>query len=284
MKNRKVLFLRITFLIIILCVWQALGVISKNFFFALSTPCDIIFEFFDLIWNHKFYKDFLITGAEAVSGLIIGTFLGSFFGLILWYSRRATEVVRPFIVAFGTLPLFAFAPLFILWFGIGFMMKVSVAAFSTIFISFSQANRGAFEVSTDYLDALMGLNATKKKIFRKVVVPASINWVFNSMRLNVGFGLLGAFIGEYISSDVGLGRVMLKAAGVYNVSRAFAAAIGVTILALLLDYVARKIEKHNKEIVQWISVPKLLRYWDPTMMVLSMKDKASRILSRIAKK
>ena len=257
--NYKIRLSQICFLFGILVAWQLAGHYSKNFFFVLGSPIAIGKEFWDLLINNSLYWHFLVTGGEAITGLLIGTLVGSVCGLLLWYSKNASEIIRPFIIALGTLPIFAFAPLFIFWFGIGFMMKVAIAAFSTVFISFNQANKGAATVSSEYIEALKGMNASKDKIFKKVIIPASINWVFNSMRLNVGFGLLGAFIGEFISADQGLGYLILKAAGVYNVSRAFAAAIGITILALSLDYLAGKIEKNNRAIVQWLSVPKVFR-------------------------
>ena len=96
------------------------------------------------------------------------------------------------------------------------------------------------------------------QIFFKVVIPGSLDWMFSSMRLNVGFGLLGAFIGEFIASDKGLGYLILRASALYNVPRALAAAVGIAVLALLLDWGARWIEKHRHVVVQLISVPRLL--------------------------
>ena len=75
------------------------------------------------------------------------------------------------------------------------------------------------------------------------------------MRLNVGFSLMGAFIGEFIASDKGLGFLILRAGGLYNIPRAFAASIGIIALAFLLDY----IEKNRFSLVQWISVPPQIR-------------------------
>ena len=71
-------------------------------------------------------------------------------------------------------------------------------------------------------------------------------------------GLLGALIGEFIASDVGLGHLMLKASGLYNVPRAFAAAFGITILAIALEGCGRFVENHRQYLMQWLSVPRCL--------------------------
>ncbi|HKR06116.1 MAG TPA: ABC transporter permease subunit [Bacteroidia bacterium] len=245
--------------IVFIIIWEVIGRSSSNIFFVIGTPSAIFKEFTTLILKDNFHIHFFTTGFESICGLLIGSSLGSLFGLLLWYSKRITEISRPFIIAVGTLPVFAFAPLLIVWFGIGLGMKVALAAFSTVFVAFNQANKGANLVSNEYIDTLKGMNASKHQIFFKVIVPGSIDWVLSSMRLNVGFALLGAFVGEFIASDKGLGFLILRAGGLYNVPRAFAAAIGIIILALLLDYAARTVEKHSHILVQYISVPKVLR-------------------------
>lgn len=61
------------------------------------------------------------------------------------------------------------------------------------------------------------------------------------------------------ANDKGLGFLILRAGGLYNIPRALAAAIGITVLALLLDGLARYIERHSHLLVQWLRVPSVLR-------------------------
>lgn len=238
-------------------VWEFAGRISQSVFFEIGTPSAVMSEFRKLL-SENLIGHFATTASEAITGLIVGTALGAAAGLSLWYSERAASVARPFIIGLGTLPVFAFAPLMIVWFGIGWWMKVALAAFSTVFVAFNQAYRGATLVSTEYVDVLRGMNATRHQIFFKVIVPGSLDWVLSSMRLNVGFGLLGAFIGEFIAAERGLGYLILRASGLYNIPRAFAAALGITVLALILDGCARYIERHRHRLVQLLSVPRII--------------------------
>lgn len=257
-RNVKIFIYQIAVIITIFTLWECVGRFSTFWRFLIGSPTAVSKEFIDLLINHDLIGHFVITGSEAIIGLTLGTIIGSCTGLLLWYSSTAAKVAKPFILAFGSLPIFAFAPLMIVWFGIGFEMKVALAGFSTVFVAFTQGYRGATLVAEEYLDTLRGMNATRSQIFRKVIVPGSIDWVLASMRLNIGFGLLGAFIGEFIASDRGLGYLILRAGGLYNVPRALAAGAGIILLALCLDGIGRLIEKNRYALIQFISVPPVI--------------------------
>lgn len=257
-KRSRVLMYQIIVTTLFLAVWECVGRNSTYWLFLIGSPTAVLRELFDLLVHHHLLGHFVITGSEAIIGLTIGTVVGSTCGLLLWYSDTTARVARPFILALGSIPIFALAPLMIVWFGIGFGMKVALATFSTVFVAFNQGYSGAKLVADDYLDTLKGMKATRKQIFRKVIVPGSIEWVLASMKLNIGFGLLGAFIGEFIASDRGLGHLILRAGGLYNVPRALAAGVGIIVLALGLNALGQTIERKRYTLVQLISMPRVL--------------------------
>jgi NitT/TauT family transport system permease protein len=138
-------------------------------------------------------------------------------------------------------------------FGVGFLMKVVLAGLAVFFVSFGQATRGTRE-ARDYEAVLRAMGATKGDIFRIVVIPGSLGWVFNSLRLSIGLALLGAFIGEFISSSAGLGYVLLRASSLYAVGRAIAAGLCIVGLAILFDWIAGRLEAFQPHIAQGLSV------------------------------
>ncbi len=260
MKNRRLVIslIQLAFALIILLLWEIAGRESKDIYFLLGTPTAIASEFLDLLFKKQLLSHFFTTGSEALLGLIIGTLLGSICGLFLWYSETIAAISQPFVIGLSTLPIFAFAPLMIVWFGVDLRMKVALSAFSTVFVAFNQTHRGALLVGGEYVEMIRGMNASKTATFVKVVVPGAFDWVLSSMRLNVGFALLGAFIGEFISADRGLGYLILRAGGLYNIPRAFAASIGIIVLALIMDFGAQLIEKKRYAVIQLLSVPRRL--------------------------
>ncbi len=246
-------------IIAIVGAWELAGALSPPFRFAAGRPTEVVTELWLLLWRDKFYMDIFVTSIEAFTGIALGTALGCALGLSLWYSRYASEVLRPLIVSLGAFPILALAPLMILWFGVGLSMKIALAVISTFFVSIAQSFRGAREIRSEHLEFLQGMGATKYQLFRKVVVPGSLEAVFGAMRLAIGLGLLGAFVGEFIASDQGVGRVILRASSLYQSSRAMAASLSIVFIALCFDYLGMYIETHRARILRLVSVPSFRR-------------------------
>ncbi len=242
----------------LLSTWEVIARSWTIFRFAAGMPSRIAVELWSLIADGRLHMHMGVTAWEAAAGLAIGTTSGTIVGLGLWYSGKAAEIAKPYIVAIGAIPVFAFAPLMIMWFGVGISMKIAIAAFSTFFVALTQSYRGAQLVGPEFLEPLHAMRATRRQVFFKVIVPGSLDWVLASARMNVGFGLLGAFVGEFVASDRGVGHVMLRAAGLYNVDRAFAAVIGIVVLAILFDLGASYLQSERHRLVQWVSVPRRL--------------------------
>jgi len=211
--------IRIGILAAMILVWFAAAYFSTAISFNFGSPGEVFREFYELLTRQQLVRHAMITGLEAFGGLMIGTLAGSILGLLLWYSERTADVVRLYIVAIGAVPVFAFAPMMIIWFGVGITMKIALATIPTFFVSLSQAYQGAKEVNKAYVEVLTATKATRRQIFHKIIIPGSIDAVLESLKLNVNFALLGAFIGEFITSDRGLGYLILKSAGLYNIPR-----------------------------------------------------------------
>jgi NitT/TauT family transport system permease protein len=194
-------------------------------------------------------RDVGVTFIEAALGFLLGNVVGTALGLGLWYSKLAFSIAKPYVIALGSAPIFALAPLLIVWFGTGMFSKVLIATLSTVFVALMQSYTGASEVSNDYLRLMQTFGATQGQTFRKIVAPSSIVWVMSAFRLNVGFAILGAFIGEFISSSAGLGHLILVASGLFDISLMLCGVILLTGLAFVLYFFVGQLEPHLKKVV-----------------------------------
>jgi len=220
-------------LLILSWEWLAWRFPESRFFF--SEPGAVLMALWSGVASGELLRHTAVTGFEALLGFAIGTTCGAVIGLSFWYWAPVGRMARPYIVAAGAVPVFAIAPMVIVWFGIGIFAKVMVAVLSTLFVAITQAYQGATNVDPRYLRLMAVLGGTRKQSFIKVVAPSALQWVLNSMRLNVGLALAGAFVGEFISSQQGLGWYILRAASLFDVSRVLAGCVVLATLALVLN-------------------------------------------------
>lgn len=230
-------------LLVVLLVWQAVADVFPQTQFFFSSPVKVMNAFWELTISMELLRHAGVTTFEALAGFLIGTLSGAIMGLGLWYSPLVARIARPYVIAIGAVPVFALAPVMIVWFGIGISSKIMIAALSTVIVAIVQAYEGATSVDTRHLQLLQIMGATRYQTFRKVVVPSALIWVVNSMKLNVGFALLGAFIGEFISSEQGLGYMVVKAAGLFDMARVFVGCLAIMAIALVLSWLVGLLEK-----------------------------------------
>jgi NitT/TauT family transport system permease protein len=239
-------------LVIILSGWQIFSMGAK-FNFLFGSPASVFSKILEGTISGVLPYNFVVTGLEALAGFFIGIILGTFVGFLLWYSPKIAVVSKPYLSFLGAIPAFAFAPMIIIWFGIGFTMKVALASFAVFLVALAQAYEGAKSVDEAEYKLLKTYGATRFQIFQKVIFPASISWVLASMKLSVGFAILGAFVGEFISSNEGLGHFMLKAGSLYDIPGVLAGGLYLVLLSVIFSRFVKVIEKNRMKIIEALS-------------------------------
>lgn len=253
MKIKKI-FRYLIPLILLSIIWEISAIKSEKINFLFASPSSIAVKFFEKVMNGELVEYTLITGFEALVGLISGVLIGSIIGFSLMYSPKTSKISKPYIIALSSIPIFGIAPMMIIWFGTGLFMKIAMAFFSTVFVAIFQAYQGGQDVSEDELNYFFLNGATNNQKFWKLVFPSSVNWVLQSLKLNSGLAILGAFIGEFIASEKGLGYIILKASGLYDVPYVLAAIICIIILSAFFNYLVSIVEKNKLKIVRSISL------------------------------
>ena len=236
-----VLACQLGLLLLLLGLWElATGSAALNGF-LFGSPSAVWGHLATMARDGSLARDTLVTGTETLLGFGLGNLIGTVLGLALWYSRFVSRVVQPFIVALGSIPVIALAPIVIIWFGTGLAAKVAMSTLSVVVVALVIAYKGAHAVDQDQTNLMRTLGASKWQIFRRLIVPASLGDIFAGFKLTIGFALIGAIIGEFMSSYEGLGHAIFKAGSLYIISKVFAALVATIALALVLTAIVGRV-------------------------------------------
>ena len=235
-------------LLVGITAWEIYVRDDPRLLFLFASPSRVLSRLLEDLYRGELLHDFFITGLETISGLVIGASIGSVVGLSLWLSLPLARMARPYVLAAGATPIFAIAPMMVIWFGTGLFSKIMMAAISTLFIAVVQAYEGARNTDAEMIALVRAFGGGQLSVFRKVVIPSSLVWVVVACRLNIGFALLGAFIGEFISSNQGLGHYILKASGLYDVPRVLA---GVFLMIALVAVLSGLLAIFERLVLPW---------------------------------
>jgi len=239
----RITFYQATLVLGLFLVWGVGGaILASHPVYLYGQPSGILAKGLVLIQEGDLFVHIGATAFEAITGFVIGTTLGSAAGLMLWLSDTVARVLRPIIVAINGVPKIALAPLVIVWFGVDIGAKVAIAASLTFIVALISVYQGTQEVDQDLVKLMRSLGARRLTIWRKVIVPGSTPWILATMRLNIGFAMIGAVVGEYISAKKGLGYFIYNAGALYDLNSVFVGIFCLMVLALVLDVVLLKVE------------------------------------------
>lgn len=242
LRRWRIPFLQVGLAAAILALWEIgvrVGLLATYFY---GQPSGIFRELYQGIASGVLLRHAGVTAFEAFTGFLIGSVLGSVAGLLLWLWPTLAAVLRPFLIALNGLPKIALAPLIIVWFGIEMESKIAIAAIITFIVAMLTSFTGSQEVDGDYIRMLRAMGARRTQIFRMAIIPGSMPWIASALHLNVGFAMIGAMVGEYISAKVGIGYFIYYSGTIYKLNAVFAGIFILMAIALLFDILVRRFE------------------------------------------
>jgi NitT/TauT family transport system permease protein len=212
--------------------------------FYVSRPSKIVM--YGVFWLKEglLFKHLMVTLAEAAAGFVLGFLLGIITGFLLASNPKVDYVLQPFVVIINALPRLAFAPLIILWFGLGFSSKVVIVVSMVYFIVFFNTYRGFKDVSPILLKNARVLGATRLQVFRHIYLPATMSWTLASIRTSVGFAIIAATIGEYIGASAGIGYLIDNAQAQFDATGVMTGLATLTLLVAALNPLLRWVEEY----------------------------------------
>ena len=229
---------------VIFGAWEASVQIGWIRPFWVSSPSLILERAYSQIITGELLFHTGVTLSEALSGLGAGVIIGVLLGAALGGSRTLGEVVQPFIMALNALPRVALAPLLILYVGIGFASKFLLAFSLVVVIVMINTFEGIRATDPNLINAMKILGAGRIRLFTMVLLPNSVPWILASIRVSIAFAMVGAIVGEFISSRSGIGYLIDLASGAYDTTGMMVPLFVIMICAVSLDVIVVQITKY----------------------------------------
>lgn len=226
-------------------VWELVGrygLTSKLMFAPFSA---VMSELAKLAASGELQRHIVASFSAFVIGFALAAIAGVLIGSIIAISKSVGEHVDPLVNALYATPLIALSPILILSLGIGMASKIAIVFLMTIFPILINTTAGIKSTDESLVEAARSFAATRSDIFRKVLLPSAVPFIIAGLRLAIGRGLIGVFIGELFGATEGIGYLISISGQSFDVPAMF---VGVVVLAsagmigvALLEYLERKI-------------------------------------------
>ena len=183
--------------------------------FILSQPSRILATLTSLSQNHLLLH-IGVTVYETLAGFALGAVIGLVVSVILWWSPFISRISEPYLVVLNSLPKIALGPVIIILAGAGTSAIIFMALAISLIVTVLEMLAGFLRTDPEYLKMARTFGATRAQIFYKIVFPANLGTLFNSLKINIGLSLVGVIAGEFLVSKAGLGYLIVYGSQVFR--------------------------------------------------------------------
>jgi len=216
-------------------LWQIVVWLTGAPHFILPAPADVAIAWWG---NHATILGHAgVTLMEIVLGLFCGTVLGVTSAVTLAYFRPARRWLLPILVASQAVPVFALAPILVLWLGYGITSKVAMAVLIIYFPVTASFFDGLRRTEPGWTDLGRTMGASPWTMLVHIRMPAALPALASGVRVATAVAPIGAVVGEWVGSSAGLGYLMLHANGRLQTDLMFAALLTLAVFAVLIYFI-----------------------------------------------
>jgi len=225
---------------VFMVAWECLGAFGSLQDSVLPRPSLVLVTLIrhrSLLWHHS-----VVTLSEAFIGFVIACAVAFILGMVMDNISTLKNALHPFLVVSQTVPIITLAPLFVIWFGYGWMPKVIVVVMVCFFPIVINFLHGMDHVDQDMITLMRIMKASKMDIFWLVKLPHSLPFIFSGLKISASYAIMGAVIGEWLGAKDGLGEYMRRSMKAFAVEQTFASIVIITVVSLVWIWLLFRIE------------------------------------------
>lgn len=228
--------------LLLLIVWELISRAGWVPAWFLPVPTRVLEALWAMIASGELAYHVGISMARALSGYATATVVGIGLGLLIAWSRLVEDFFDPLIELVRPLSTFALIPIFFLWFGIGDTSKVMIIFKACFFPIVLNTIAGIKGVDRRLILAARSLGARGRQVWMRVLLPAALPMIITGMRISTAISIMALVGVEMLSSDSGIGFLVIDAQRTFDTERVFAGILVLSLLGFGLDRLARRAE------------------------------------------
>jgi NitT/TauT family transport system permease protein len=241
LRRSQTWFRPLIFLVLLVVAWDAAIRVFHIPPYQVPAPKDVIITLWDE-WP-KLLAEAWPTTVATLWGFLLSAAFGIPVAMLIAGSRTVESYVYPLLVFSQSIPKIAIAPLLVVWFGFGMMPKVLSAFLLGFFPVVVSAVQGFKSVEPDMLDLARAMEANRLQIFRMVSFPHALPAIFSGLKISITLAVVGAVVGEFVGSNSGIGFVLQRSIGSFELPTMFAALVVLALIGVILFWLLDVIER-----------------------------------------
>lgn len=215
-------------ILVVLAFWEITGRRMNPIF--SSYPSAIVRKFDVQVRSGLLPQALLDSLQPLLLGFCVAALIGIPVGLLIGRYRAADAALGVYVTAGYAMPLVALIPLFMLWFGLGFTVKVVIVVVMTVFPIVINTRAGVRAVPRALTEVGTSFMASEFAIVRKIILPATVPHIMTGLRLGIGRAVIAIVIAEFFTAIGGLGGQIILAGQRFDTAGLF---VPVTVLMVL---------------------------------------------------
>lgn len=224
-------------------LWDAAARLWNLPAFILPRPLQVVERLGRALQDGSLVRNSAYTLLEVLIGLFAGSLTATVLGYFLARFHFLDRLLSPYLVASQAIPIVAIAPLLVIWFGSGIFSKILICSLIVFFPVLVNTVVGLRAVPENLRDLMRSLRATSWQALRYLELPAALPVLLGGLRIGATLSVIGAVVGEFVGSNIGLGFLVNVARGQYDTALVFVAVFTLIAMALSLYGLVVLLEK-----------------------------------------
>lgn len=234
-------FTQVSLVVGLIVVWELAGRRLGTFF--LAPPSTLVAAFREMVASGELLSAVLDSLTSLGAGFGIAVAFGIALGFAMGWYGPVGRVLNPFVSALYVIPTAALVPVFIIWFGLGFLARTITVLLFCVFEIVISTYTGVRNVDPLLVDAAQAFGAKRRQLFTKVVALASLPYIFAGLRMGASRAIKGMVVAELLFAVTGIGGVIQTAANYYRTDKVFVLVIVLAVLGVSLSAAIQATER-----------------------------------------